>query len=50
MKAAIHTATTVVMAKNALLTLVTRRASTRAPKARMATAVNATGTEDGEKA
>src|SRR5688500_17786814 len=47
---AIQIATTTVIVKNAELTLVTRRASTRAPKARMSTAVNATGTDDGEKA
>jgi hypothetical protein len=36
--------------KNAALTLVARRTSTRVPNARISTAVNATGTEDAENA
>lgn len=48
--AAIHTATTSVIPKNAALTAVTRRISTRVPKARISTAVNATGTAYAENA
>jgi hypothetical protein len=48
--AVIQMATTTVIVKKAMLTLVTRRDITRAPKRRISTAVNATGTDAGEKA